>query len=177
GVYEGSGLRSQIRELWGNPVVKFAMAGSSVVLLTQAVNQGFLPVLLQAHPASLIATLFSLQGLSSMAMRPFLDRLSRIAPSRSTLLMVVVVLVMLGTAITVISSRIWTMVIAMLVLGAGSGISQPLSMVMVLDEVEPRRRGLALGFRISANRLAQVSGPAVFGLVASTAGLTTSYLS
>src|SRR5690606_41618945 len=91
--------------------------------------------------------------------------------------MVVVGLVMLGTAITVISSRIWTMVIAMLVLGAGSGISQPLSMVMVLDEVEPRRRGLALGFRISANRLAQVSGPAVFGLVASTAGLTASYLS
>jgi MFS family permease len=177
GNYEATSIRSQIRELWGNPTVRFAMAASSIVLLTLAVNQGFLPVLMQAHPPSLIAVLFSLQGLASMATRPFLDRLSRAAPSRGALLLGVVLLVMVGTAMFVASSHLWVLVTAMLVLGAGSGISQPLSMVMVLDEVEPRRRGLALGFRISANRLAQVSGPAVFGLVASTAGLTASYLS
>lgn len=176
-LYEKLAVRSEISHLWNNRTIQFAMAASSVVLLTLAVNQGLLPIILQERSATTVAAMFSLLGLASMATRPFLNRLSRGAPSNGFLLAAVVLIVAFGTLMIAGGSNLWTVATAMTLLGAGSGISQPLSMVMVLSEIERRHRGLALGFRITANRLAQLLGPALVGLIASLAGLTFAYVS
>lgn len=175
GGFGSAGVMREIHQLWKKPTVRFAMVGSSTVLLVLAVNQGFLPLVLSEHSASTVAMMFSLQGLAALATRPFLNRLSRAFHSQETLLTAVVVLVALGMVLISVSGTLWPVVVAMILVGIGSGVSQPLSMVMVLGVVERSRRGIALGFRISANRLAQLGGPLIMGVVATAGSVGLSY--
>ncbi|MDZ7801693.1 MAG: hypothetical protein U5K81_13015 [Trueperaceae bacterium] len=49
--------------------------------------------------------------------------------------------------------------IGMVVVGVGSGITQPLSLAVVSDHVPRRMLGFALGFRMTGNRAAQLVAP------------------
>lgn len=171
------GSRAEIRKCWADPAVRFAMFASGSVLLAIAVNQALLPVLMReggVTPAK-IGLLFSVQGLAAMAIRPFLGALGRQMRSTRELMMIVVSCVSIGIALIAAQSALAALVFSMVLLGAGSGVSQPLSMIMVLDQVQASKRGLVLGLRISVNRLAQVVGPAGLGLVASFGGIRAAY--
>jgi MFS family permease len=57
-----------------------------------------------------------------------------------------------------------------LVVGAGLGYGQPLSMTLVVQRVPMHARATALAVRLTGNRLGQVAAPAAAGVVAGNAG-------
>jgi MFS family permease len=60
--------------------------------------------------------------------------------------------------------------VAMVLLGMGFGLSQPLTLSWVATLAPPEMRGAALGLRLSANRLAQTVVPASVALAAAGSG-------
>ncbi len=61
-------------------------------------------------------------------------------------------------------------VVAMLLLGLGLGLSQPLTLSWVSTLAPPEMRGAAVGLRLSANRLAQTVVPATVAFAAAGSG-------
>ena len=59
------------------------------------------------------------------------------------------------------------------VIGYGLGFGQPLTMTMVVQRVPEQWSATALAVRLSGNRLGQVAGPAVAGLVAGGLGVSS----
>lgn len=59
-----------------------------------------------------------------------------------------------------------------ILLGAGLGLGQPLSIVYILNSSPPGRVGELLGMRITFNRLCQMSAPAFYGVLGGTLGIS-----
>ena len=59
----------------------------------------------------------------------------------------------------------------MAVAGLGLGLGQPLTMAWVASRAPRHIRGLALGLRLSGNRLGQLLVPALVGMVLHLAGI------
>jgi MFS family permease len=79
--------------------------------------------------------------------------------------------VSIGLLATGIGSSIVILGLAAVSIGIGWGITQPLSMVAVTEQASGGERGFALSMRITANRLAQLGSPILFGLVAEWSGV------
>src|SRR5690606_32899566 len=60
--------------------------------------------------------------------------------------------------------------------GLGLGITQPLTMVIATDSVPRSQHGVAMGVRLGGNRLAQLVGPWVVGVVAEWGGYGSAFL-
>ncbi|MFO7546773.1 MAG: MFS transporter, partial [Trueperaceae bacterium] len=82
----------------------------------------------------------------------------------------------LALAGVVASPSPWLIGLWVALFGAGHGLSQPISMVMVADRVAARERGAALGMRLMLNRLSQVLAPVALAWVAGGVGLPTMFL-
>jgi sugar phosphate permease len=70
-----------------------------------------------------------------------------------------------------LTDSFWLIALIMAISGFTMGVGQPATMAWVSRISSQERRGLAIAIRLSANRLGQVSMPALAGLVA---GATTS---
>lgn len=161
-----------------NPSVRFAMLSSGAAAMAFAINQALLPVkmVVGEYAAVTLGLLFSVQGFASMAVRPLLGALDNRFRSQATLLALAVGAV--GGALLMIglTTEVPALIAVMLLLGAGSGVSQPISMIMVVNHVDAKQRGLALGLRLTTNRLMQTVGPLALGLVAASTGVTNAYV-
>ncbi len=167
-----------IRGLLRNPGFLMAVAISYAVLLSQSVRQSFLPLYLEslAMSGTVIGFIVSSRGLVSMLVRSALPAIVRLLGGRSRTLLIMVGAIVVGIGLTSFVATLPGLLIAAALVGVGSGITQPLSMVTVADHVHPRQLGLALGLRITANRLAQVLGPLLIGVVAELAGVRWVFL-
>lgn len=167
-----------IRGLLRNPGFLMAVAVSCTVLLSQSVRQSFLPLYLEslAMSGTIIGIIISSRGLVSMLVRSVLPAIVRLLGGRSRTLLIMVGAIVLGIGLTSFVSTLPGLLIAAALVGVGGGITQPLSMVTVADHVHPRQLGLALGVRLTVNRLAQVLGPLLIGVVAELAGVRWVFL-
>ena len=172
------GERGEMRRLFANYGVRMAIVVSCSVLVVSAVRQTFLPVYLDAlaFPATAIGFLISVRGFASMFVRPFMPAIVRLLRGRSWTLLATVIVLGVGIGVTPFVETIAPLVLASVLVGAGSGISQPLSVITVADHVPPEKVGFALGFRLTGNRLAQVFAPVLVGLVAELAGVGWSFI-
>src|SRR5690606_31647506 len=69
------------------------------------------------------------------------------------------------------------LVALMVVIGLGLGLGQPLTMAWVAARAPKAMRGLALGIRLSGNRLGQLVLPAAAGLVFDALGMEAMFWS
>jgi MFS family permease len=147
---------------------QLAILSSFAILLTQRAYSTFFPVLLDrlGYSVSAIGLLLSLRALSSTLVRPFIANAVALFKTRLRTLL----LVMAGVGVAVfgigLSQYTALFVLFTVVIGVCGGISQPLSVLMMANAVSANERGFALGLRLMGNRLAQVTSPLVFGLVA-----------
>lgn len=156
-----------------DPVVAMAILTSSAALWAMTVFSTFFPVHLSAADvsATTIGALMSLRALAAVLIRSVMsqtvDRLGGREPT------VVVAVAALGVGLVVLggSSTVWAYAVVCVVLGAASGLTQPVSMVMVADRVDARDRGSVLGVRLMGNRLAQLVSPVALVFLTS-AGLS-----
>jgi MFS family permease len=69
------------------------------------------------------------------------------------------------------------MFVLAVVIGFGLGIGQPMTMVWVANRASDESRGIALGIRLTVNRLGQISVPVAVGAIAGVAGLGSIFVS
>lgn len=165
--------RAQAVTLLANPGMRIALVVSCGVLMVHAVRQAFLPVYLEslAFSGTRIGMVMATVGLASMLVRPFVAQVVRALGGRSCSMMATVGMVVAGTAAVTFLTGFAPLLAAMVVVGIGSGITQPLSLAVVSDHVPRRMLGFALGFRMTANRGAQLVAPVALGLVAEASGV------
>lgn len=151
---------------------------SFAIVFAVSLRNSFVPVLFQERGVGegTIGLLLSAFALSMTLVRLVIGRLmGRIA--RRHLLALAMGLVLVGTAGLPVVGSPWTAAGIMLLFGAGFGISQPLSMVMVSDRAGEDTSGLAMGMRFTVITLATLLSPALTGLVVDAAGMVTAFYS
>ena len=162
----------QAAALLRDPVMVEAMTASFVVLLASGVRGAFFPVwaLQLGLSVTAIGVLQSVRAASSTAVRPFLGRLVQRFGRRPLLVLMMTTGGLCLAAIPLVRG-FWPLLALSAGWGLAIGLTQPLTMVAVADATADDRRGLAMGLRLSSNRLAQVTSPLLFGLVGSAWGM------
>lgn len=162
----------QIGRLLRNPGVQLALLVSGTMMIPLMGYQSFLPAYLDllAFPATAIGAVLSLGSLVTILVRPFMPRFISLLGGRYPTLVVTTILSAAGLGMIVFGNSIWSLVPVAILVGVGAGISQPLTMVTVVERVSAAERGISFGLRLTANRFMQVIGPIALGLIAQAVG-------
>jgi len=165
-------LRLGAREALGNVGVQLAVLSSAGVFVAVSVRQAFLPVALQdlGYPATTIGGLISLGALAAVLVRPLMPVVSRRLGGPARTLVAAMAAVAVGVGLLGAVESLTAFAVLGAVVGFGTGVGLPLSIVTVASHVDPRQRGAALGLRLSLNRAAQLVMPVVVGAVIGVAG-------
>lgn len=165
-------------DLITHPPLRLALLASGATLFALGVHQTFFPIYLDVQrisPAA-IGGLVSLRALSAILVRPFLAPLGRLVGRRSVMLGLTLLLCGVGLALIPMGSTVGLFAIASVLLGIGSGIAQPMTMVVLSDHVLSERRGAALGARLSINFLALGLSTILLGAAIPVLGYAASFL-
>ena len=138
--------------------------------------RAFFPLFLasQGFSATLIGSVLSANSIVSTATALFAAPLTRKA-SPEVITAGALALGALGAAISPhVAVFPWVYAPALL-MGTGVGLSLPLLMVIVSDDVAPDQRGLALGLRMSANQVASTTSPIVMGAMVTAVGTVSAF--
>ncbi|OEY68031.1 hypothetical protein BG841_11695 [Marinobacter sp. X15-166B] len=163
-----SGYRAQARLLKSNHGVQMSIALTVAGMFVLGAHGGFLPVYLEnlEISATTIGALLSLRALSAMAVRPFMSTVIMLVGGRGQAVVGCVVCLVLGIVFTGVINNVLVLALLTVLVGIGSGVSQPLSMVILAEHVAPERRPSALGMRLMANRGVQFLAPFLLGALA-----------
>jgi len=151
--------------------VPTAIFASVAVLSATDIFTAYLPVLgEQRHIAPFaVGAILALRAGASLVSRIGIAQLVR-RFGRHRLISVAAVGAAAGLAGFTTTGNIAVFALFAVVVGAGLGFAQPLSMTMVVQLVPQPLRASALALRLTGNRIGQVAAPAAAGLIAGAAG-------
>jgi MFS family permease len=166
--------KAKLREVLAVPTFKSAMFVASATTAVVDVVLIFLPLYGREIGLSVtdIGILLAIRSIFSLAVRLVLGQISTKLGLRRLLswgsIVTMVSMVALG-----LTANFWLIALIMAISGFTMGVGQPATMAWVSRISSPDSRGLAIAVRLSANRLGQVTMPALAGVVAgaSTAGV------
>lgn len=172
------GYRAQASLLRENVGVQMSLAVTTAVLFALGAHAAFLPVYLEelTFSATLIGVLVSLRALAAMLIRPIMPQIIQVLGGRARTMIASVAAVAMGLMWTGMTGSVLALAVLAIMVGLGSGISQPLSMVILAEHVHPDQRSSALGMRLMGNRGAQVLAPLLLGIIAELVGFTLTFL-
>jgi len=158
--------------------VGIAVLTSSTAVWAMTIHATFLPVHLEsmAMSAVTIGVILSLRSAAAVVIRPVMPQVVALLGGRERTVVYTLITLAVGLAGVIVHPSPWLIGLWVVLFGAGHGLSQPISMVMVADRVAARERGVALGVRLMVNRLAQVLAPLAFVWVAGGIGLQALFL-
>jgi MFS family permease len=180
---QSAGLRTRGgrlgRDAWQTamqPAVRGVLLSTFAVMYVISIRSTFYPLVLQDRGIAipLIGVLLSIMGIASLAVRPLLPALvRRFGPGPVLLLSTLV-------GVVGISATPWLLhpvllVLAAIVTGAGYGSNPPVGLQLLSEESAQSNRGLLMGLRATASRLAQVLQPLAFGSLAAVAGTVAAF--
>lgn len=160
------------------PGMPHAMLASLTVLTAIDILSAYLPAYGEANGLSVetVGLLLATRAAASMASRMVMLPLIRLFTRRR--------LLALSTALPALSLALFPLLeapallyAAMVVIGLGLGLGQPITVAWVADRAPDDVRGTALGVRLSGNRLGQTVLPAGIGAVAGAFSLTAVFVS
>jgi MFS family permease len=156
-----------------------AILSSFAVIFADGARLTFYPVLLNqfGYSASIIGIYMSLRALVSVSVRFFMAWIVRTAGGRFPALILSIIILSLGIGTTPFCRDHAFLIFNAVFVGIGLGLALPLSMATVSEGVRPEDRGVAMGIRLTGNRMAQLINPIFFGLIAQTYGLGVSFVS
>ncbi|MET1052686.1 MAG: MFS transporter [Mycetocola sp.] len=159
------------RSVLGTPGLWRALVVSGFILVTMDLVYAFVPVWATEKDIDVVVVgwLLALRALVSVASRLGLTRLV-VRHGRKTLL-IVAMAIGIASLIALPFSNETGAIAVMIGLGICLGLPQPLTLAWVVGITRSRDHGAALGLRMSANRLAQVSIPIAVALVAAPLGV------
>jgi MFS family permease len=173
---EAAPRRTPVPTLLRRPGLRLAVLASFLNVFIVSVNTTFYPLLLQSKGISVdeIGVLISVIGLCSLLVRTVLPAIQwRLGSQR----LLVLSMVLCTTVLTVLPflTGLGQFLAAAIVLGLSTGVSPPLTVGLSVRHTFVTERGIVMGLRTAANRLAVVVQPATFGLVASLAGVASAF--
>lgn len=170
--------REALRRILRTGGVRLAVVTSFAILFTMGVRQSFYPIFVEGlgYSAGLVGGMLSLRALASMSVRPFMPRIVRLMRGRFPTIFASMLLAALAILITPWTRDVASLALASVAAGVGLGLVQPLSMLAVAETVDQAERGLALGVRLTGNRLAQVTSPVLYGVVAEVVGIEAAFV-
>lgn len=161
----------KVRSLLRTPGLLRALLVSSVVVSSMDITLVYLPALgaEQGLAVGVVGGLLVARGLASMASRLFLGRLVRLVGRRNLLVSSIAAS---GVAVAVVPFPVPLAVsfLALVVLGFGLGVCQPLTLSWLAEIAPPGLRGRVMSIRLVGNRFGQVVIPSLVGLVAAGLG-------
>jgi MFS family permease len=170
-------MRSAVGQMWACAPVRAVLLSSFVVLFVYGVRNSFYPLLLERRgvPISHIGLLLSTIGVASLIVRLPLPALLRRVGAEPVLI-ASMWLAIVAITVTPWLRGMWLYLPAAALIGIGVGVNPPLTVELMALHTSARERGLAMGLRVSSNRLAQLVQPVLFGGIASAAGLPAAFL-
>jgi MFS family permease len=163
-----------VAAILGTPGVPAGIFASIAVLSAADVFTAYMPVLGERHGIGppVIGVLLALRAAASLASRIGIGRLVR---RFGRLRLITVSAGAAAAAMTGLTFTHNVVLLALLciVVGAGLGFGQPLSMTIVVQLVPESARATALAVRLTGNRIGQVAAPATAGVVAGNAGASS----
>lgn len=160
--------RKQALHYLADPRMRSAILISALMAIPEVLRTSFLPIYLDEvvglglREVGFTLSVFAIAGLAARLLMPTLARLL------GSYLLMVIVGVVAATSLAFVPTTTSIAVILGLVasLGTAFGMGRPLSMSLVADSAENDRMGLAVGLRLTGNRVADFVAPLVFGLTA-----------
>ncbi|MBA3622257.1 MAG: MFS transporter [Euzebyales bacterium] len=156
--------------------MKGVLLSTFVALYVNSIKMSFYPLFLERAGVSVprIGVLLSVIGVASLAVRVLLPAaLRRWDPGR------VLVWSMWASVVPITLTpwlgAYWALAVAAALIGLGYGVNPPVTVQLMALHTEPAERGLAMGLRVTSNRLAQVAQPLVFGALISTVGMAMAF--
>jgi MFS family permease len=167
------------RDAWQTaraPAIRTVLLSSFVVMYVISIKSTFYPLALEDRgvPVPVIGVLLSIMGIASLAVRPLLPALTRRLGAGPVMVIGTVVGVV-GISLTPWLLHPVLLVGAAIVTGAGYGSNPPVVMQLLTQHSAAGTRGLVMGLRATAGRLAQVVQPLAFGAVAAVAGTAAAF--
>jgi MFS family permease len=163
-----------VAAILGTPGVPAGIFASIAVLSAADVFTAYMPVLGEQHGIGppVIGVLLALRAAASLASRIGIGTLVR---RFGRLRLITVSAGAAAAAMTGLTFTHNVVLLALLciVVGAGLGFGQPLSMTIVVQLVPESARATALAVRLTGNRIGQVAAPATAGVVAGNAGASS----
>jgi len=167
-----SGAAGGMRETLGDPAMRRILATSSLVQVGQDLYQFYIPV--YGHgiglSASAIGGLLATFAAASFVVRFFLPSVvTRFGQER--VLAISFCVSAAGFGLVPLFESVMVLAAVTFIFGLGMGCGQPITTMLIFGRTTRGRSGEILGLRQSVNNAVRVSGPAVFGFVASVFGL------
>ena len=164
--------RGSVRELLTDSGLWRVLATSSLVVTGIALFQFYLPV--YGHgiglSASVIGVLLAIFAAAAFVVRMVLPRLvGRLGEEK--LLAFSFLLGAAGLIAVPFFESVVALGLASFAFGLGMGCGQPITMMMTFSGSAEGRSGEALGLRVTANHLARMIGPVVFGMIGAAFGV------
>lgn len=146
------------------------------IIFSWSIKTSFYPLYLESVglSKSSIGVLFSLFGAAQMIVRPVIGLTTR-RFGREGPLLAMMSLAAVAMLATPFLHRFGTLAIAATMTGIALGFTQPVTMSMMAGNVDANTRGLALGLRMTMNRLAELVSPLLFGALVSASGLGSAF--
>jgi MFS family permease len=170
------GMLRSTRAMLGRPAVKGVLLASFVALFVQAIRLSFYPLFLKREGISLsqIGLILSLMGVASIAVRLPLPALLR-RFGAGPVLVWSMWLAVVGIGLTPWLDTVWALAIGAVAIGIGYGVNPAVTVELLARDTRPEQRGLAMGLRVTSNRLAQISQPVVFGGLTAALGMASAF--
>ncbi|WP_227662966.1 MFS transporter [Marinobacter daqiaonensis] len=167
-----TGFRAQWALMRTSSGVQLSVLVTVVGMFALGVYGSYLPVYLEslAMSPAVIGVLVSLRAAVAMVIRPFMARLIALAGGRGPAVLLAFGTLALGITFLGVSAHLVLISLLAVLVGLGSGLTQPLSMVILAEAVDREQRSGALGMRLMANRAIHFLAPLLFGALLSVGG-------
>ena len=84
-------------------------------------------------------------------------------------------LAVIGIGLTPWLHHVLPLAVAAVAIGVGYGVNPAVTVELPARDTRPDERGLAMGLRVTSNRLAQISQPVVFGALTAALGMAAAF--
>lgn len=171
-VVENEAVGPALKRVLTVPSMPQAMLASITVLSSVNILIAYLPAYGAATGLSVetVGLLLAIRAGASMASRILMNPMRRLLGRRNLLVACMVLPAVALVAMVLIGSTA-ALFGAMVLIGFGLGLGQPLTLSWVAGRAPPDLRGTAVAARLGGNRLGQFLLPAGIGMVAGVAGL------
>jgi len=169
---KNAGPAESVRGMLGSPGVRRVLVTSSLVVLGIDLFQFYLPIYAYAVKlsGSEIGVILAMFAAASFLVRLIIPRLVARSSEEAVLAGAFCIAAASFMLIPLFESAVALSVIAFL-FGLGLGCGPPITMMLTYTQSPQGRSGEALGLRLTANNLARVVGPLVFGSIGAAFGL------
>ncbi len=154
-----------------------AIAASFTVLFGLGTRLSFYPVYMQGlgYSATVIGTMLAIRAGTSISVRMLMGWIIRRAGGRFPAMIGAMCVLAVAVGTTPLCRGVAALAVNSMAVGIGVGLALPLSMAVVSGNAAAGKRGVAMGVRLTGNRLAQVINPVFYGGLSEWKGIPTAF--